>query len=93
MKKQEGYSNAKKKVEARMSFYSHLAVYLGVMTLLTILNLTGDGDYFWAMWPMIAWGSGMIIHGLSTFVFDSKSSLKEQLIEKEMQKGNAKNIW
>ena len=78
MKNQEVYTNAKKKVESRMSFYTHLAVYLGVMTLLTILNLTIAGDYFWAMWPMIGWGSGLIIHALRTFVFCSESSLKEQ---------------
>lgn len=72
-----------------MSFYTHLAVYLGVITLLTILNLTVAGNYFWAKWPMVGWGSGLLIHGLFTFVFDSKSSLKERLIEKEIQKGRA----
>ena len=72
-----------------MSFYIHLGVYLGVITLLTILNLTVAGDYFWAMWPMIGWGTAVIIHGLFTFVFSSKSSTKDRLIEKEMQKGGA----
>ena len=72
-----------------MSFFTHLAVYLVVMTLLIILNVTVNGDYFWAKWPMIGWGSGVIVHGLRTFVFDSKSSLKERLIEKEMQKIDA----
>jgi len=90
MKNQEAYTNAKKKVETRMSFYTHLVVYLGVITLLTILNLSVAGDYFWAMWPMIGWGSGVIVHGLFTFVFDSASSLKERLIKKEMQKGGAR---
>jgi hypothetical protein len=88
MKNQEAYTNAKKKVETRMSFYTHLAVYLVVISFLTILNLTVTGGYFWAMWPMIGWGSGLIVHGLFTFVFDAESSLKERLIEKELQKGN-----
>jgi hypothetical protein len=92
MKNQEAYTNAKKKVEARMGFHTHLAVYLLVISLLTILNLTVAGDYFWAMWPMIGWGSGVIVHGLFTFVFDSQSSLKERLIEKEIQKRNAQNL-
>ena len=89
MTNDEVYANAKKKVEARISFYTHLGVYAGVMILLTILNLTVAGDYFWAMWPMIGWGSAVIIHGLFTFVFksNSKSPMKERLIEKEMQKG------
>lgn len=87
MKNQEAYTNAKGKVETRMSFYTHLAVYIVVITMLTILNLTVAGDYFWVMWPMIGWGSGLIIHALSTFVFDSAPSWKERLIEKEIQKG------
>ena len=32
MKNQEAYTNAKKKVEARMGFYTHLAVYLRVVS-------------------------------------------------------------
>jgi len=89
MTNEEVYSNTKKKVEARLSFYTHMGVYLGVMTLLTVLNLTVAGDYFWAMWPMIGWGSALIIHALFTFVFKTKSSLKDRMIEKEMQKGGA----
>lgn len=87
MKNQEAYTIAKRKVETRMSFYTHLAVYILVITILTILNLTVAGDYFWVMWPMIGWGSGLIIHALSTFVFDT-TSLKERLIEKEIYKGD-----
>ena len=87
MNNQEAYTKAKKSVEVRMSFYIHLAVYLVVITLLIILNLTVAGDYFWAMWPIIGWGSAVIVHALFTFVFTTKSSLKERLIEKEMQKG------
>ena len=88
MKNQEAYLKAKKRVEARMGFYIHLAVYLLVNTFLSILNMSFSSDYFWVIWPMIGWGSGLIIHGLRTFVFTSESSVKERLIEKEMQKSN-----
>ena len=87
MENQESYLIAKKKVEARMGFYIHLGVYLGVMTLLIVLNLVVTKGYFWAMWPMIGWGSAIIIHALFTFVFTTKSNMKDRLIEKEMQKG------
>lgn len=90
MTNQEVYLEAKKRVEARIGFYIHLGVYLAVMILLTILNLTVAGDYFWAMWPMIGWGSGVMIHGLFTFVFKpGPSTYKERLIEKEIQKGGS----
>ena len=85
MKNQEAYLKAKKRVEARMGFYIHLTVYLLVNTFLTILNLTFSRDYIWVIWPMIGWGSGVIIHGLRTFVFTAESTWKERLIEKEMR--------
>ncbi len=89
MKEQEAYSKAKKKVELKMGFYIHLTVYLSVSLMLTILNLTVAGDYFWAKWPIIGWGTAVIIHALFTFVFttDGESGAKERMIEKEMQKG------
>lgn len=90
MTDQEAYSKAKKRVEQRLGFFTHLGVYLGVCTLLTILNLTIAGDYFWAIWPIIGWGSGIIAHALSTFVFTNASERKERLIQKEMQKGGAR---
>jgi len=90
MTNQKAYTKAKKSVEARMGFYIHLAVYLGVNTLLIILNLAVTKGYFWAMWPMIGWGTGVILHALFTFVFTGKSTLKEQMIEKEMQKGGSR---
>ena len=89
MKDREAYLKAKKRVEARMGFYIHLAVYFMVNTFLTILNLTFTSDYFWVIWPMIGWGAGLIIHALRTFVFCSELSLKERLIEKEMRKIDA----
>ena len=89
MKDLEAYLKTKKRVEDTMGFYIHLAVYFIVNTFLTILNLTFTSDYFWVIWPMIGWGSGLIIHALRTFVFCSESSLKERLIEKEMRKIDA----
>jgi len=90
MNDQEAYTKAKKRVEAKMGFYIHISVYLGVSILLTILNLFVTKGYFWAMWPMIGWGSGVMVHGLFTFVFTSKSGIKEEMIRKEMQKGGTK---
>ena len=89
MKNSLDYANAKKRVEDRMGFYIHLTVYLVVNTFLVILNLTFTKNYFWAIWPMLGWGIGLIIHALSAFMFTAKSSWKKRLIEKEMQKGDA----
>ena len=86
MTNQEAYEKAKQRVEAKISFYIHLGVYLAVNALLVILNLTIGGDYFWAVWPILGWGFGLVIHGVVTFLYISGSSWKKRMIEKEMER-------
>jgi len=88
MSDQEAYSKAKKRVDAKMGFYIHMSIYLGVCIILTIINLAITGEYFWAKWPIMGWGVGVTLHALFTFVFIGKSTLKEKMIRKEMQKGD-----
>ena len=86
MKNQEAYQKAKKRVEAKIGFYIHLAVYVGVNTLLIIINILTSTQEFWFKWPLIGWGIGVFFHALGVFTFTGRSSIKERMIEKEMQK-------
>ena len=85
MENQEAYQKAKKRVEAKR-FYIHLAVYVGVNILLIIINLLTSTQELWFKWPLIGWGIGVFFHALRVFAFTERSSIKEQMIEKEMEK-------
>ena len=87
MENQEAYEKARKKVEAKIGFYIHLAVYAGVNTLLIVINLITSTQYLWFKWPLIGWGIGLFFHALGVFAFSKGLSLKERMIEKEMKKG------
>jgi hypothetical protein len=84
----EAYERAKKRVEAKIGFYIHLAVYVGVNALLIIINLTSSPQYLWFKWPLFGWGIGVLFHGLSVFVFSGGQlkAVKEKMIEEEMKK-------
>jgi hypothetical protein len=84
----EAYERAKKKVEAKIGFYVHLAVYVGVNALLIIINLTSSPQYLWFKWPLFGWGIGVLFHGLSVFIFSGSQikAVKEKMIEEEMKK-------
>jgi hypothetical protein len=84
----EAYEKAKKRVEAKIGFYVHLAVYVGVNLLLLIINLTRSPQYLWFKWPLFGWGIGVFFHGLSVFVFSGRGleAVKEKMIEEEMKK-------
>ena len=86
MNNQEAYQKAKKRVEAKIGFRIHLIVYIAVITLLAIINLSTSREYIWFKWPLMGWGIAVIIHALSVFKFSGKSNLKEKMIEKEMEK-------
>ncbi len=64
------YQEAKKIVEARIGFFIHLGIYLAVNFLLFLINLTTleDTDY-WFVWPVIFWGTVVLIHGVFVLFF------------------------
>lgn len=64
---QEKYEKARKRVDELKSFYSHLFVYLAVNAGLFLLNMLTSPRHLWFYWPLIGWGIGLTIHGLSVF--------------------------
>jgi hypothetical protein len=91
MENQEAYQKAKKRAEAKIGFYIHLAVYVGVNILLMVINLSTSPQYLWFKWPLLGWGIGLFFHGMSIFVFSGKrfEVLKEKMIEKEMKRDSS----
>jgi hypothetical protein len=85
------YAKAKKKVEARIGFYIHLFVYLAVNTLLIIINLSKSPEYYWFKWPLLGWGIGLLSHAIRVYASSAGSSIKERLIQKEMEKESQEN--
>ncbi len=91
MENQEAYQRAKRRAEAKIGFYIHLAVYVGVNILLIIINLSTSPQYIWFKWPLLGWGIGLFFHGMSIFVFSGKKfkGIKEKMIEKEMKRDSS----
>ncbi|MFH1312314.1 MAG: 2TM domain-containing protein [Candidatus Eisenbacteria bacterium] len=83
------YDKAKERVEEKLGFYSHIAAYVVVNLILIFVNLTQSPNELWFYWPLGGWGIGVFFHGMSTFVWGEGSSIKERMIEKEMEKRGA----
>jgi len=64
---QESYERAKKRMEELRSFYSHLFIYCAVNVGLFFLNIISSPGHLWFYWPLIGWGIGLSMHGLSVF--------------------------
>lgn len=90
MNNQEARQRAQKKLEAKIGFRNHLAIYIVVITLLAVINYSTSAEYIWFKWPLIGWGIALIIHTLSIYKPAGNSTIKEQMIENEMKKGDQK---
>jgi len=86
MENNEAYERARKRVEAKFSFYIHLSVYIVVNLLLIVINFSTSPQYLWFKWPLIGWGIGLFFHALSVYLFSAGAAIKEQMIEKEIKK-------
>lgn len=82
----ERYEQARRRVEAKIGFFTHLGVYVVVNALLIIINLQNSPDQLWFYWPLLGWGIGIAFHALGVFVFFRGSVLKKRLIDRELRK-------
>ena len=89
MSEEEVHEQARKRVEAKIGFYIHLAVYVCVNALLVGVNLTVSPDALWVVWPMLGWGIGLLFHGLAVFLFSSGGKIKKRMIEREIARYDA----
>ena len=76
---------AKKRVEERIGFLSHAAMYVLVNTGLIITwRLTGSG-YPWFVWPLLGWGAALVAHTL-VYCFGPNSLRGVKAIDREVQR-------
>jgi 2TM domain-containing protein len=64
----EERQEARKRVQARRDFGTHLVTYLVVNAFLVLVwAVTGTG-YFWPIWIIGGWGVGLVLHAWDTFL-------------------------
>ena len=68
----------------KREFLQHLTTYVVVNgTLVLIWLSTTPGGFFWPMFPLLAWGIGIIFHGLDVYAPEKPS---EDRIQREMRR-------
>ncbi|NRD19684.1 2TM domain-containing protein [Winogradskyella eckloniae] len=90
-RKEEAYLRAKKKVDAIVGFYWHLAVYVVVNVFLIILIGVNSSDGFTGFGPYataVFWGIGLLFHFLGVFGtnFLFGKNWEQRKIEEYMEK-------
>jgi len=82
-------ARARARAAAEMGFYGHLTAYLGVITLLALINLMTTW-YPWFLWPAIGWGFGLGSHWMGVFGSRAlKARYFDPAVERELQREKA----
>jgi len=84
----EIYRKAKKRMQAKKSFYKHLSAYIAVGMFFFIMNMVtlGNDPELWFFFPMLPWGIGLLIHYFTTFGLPFSGALSEEWEKSEMER-------
>ena len=77
---------ARKRAAAKLGWYLHLAIYVVVNLGLFALSEHGFGHRRWSVFPLLGWGLGLALHGISVFVLGTGSGLRQRMVEREREK-------
>ena len=77
---------ARKRAGATLGWYFHAAVYLTVNLFLLAMSEYGWGQRNWSLKPMLGWGLGLVLHGISVWLLGPGGDLRERMVQKERER-------
>ena len=77
---------AQRRVRAKLGWYSHAALYVVVNLFIFAMSHYAFGQRPWSVFPLLGWGVGLALHGISVFVLGGNSGLRERMMQKERER-------
>ena len=77
---------AQRRATAKLGWYGHAAVYVVVNVFIFAISSHGMGTRPWSVYPLLGWGLGLTLHGISVFVLGSGGQLRERMVQKERER-------
>jgi hypothetical protein len=76
---------ARKRAGAKLGWYVHASVYVLVNMLLFAMSEYAFGRRSWSVFPLLGWGLGLALHGISVFVLGSGGGLRDRMVQRERE--------
>ncbi len=88
MEEEEILKKARKRVRHIKGFYTHLTVFLCVITFLVIINYMTSPEYWWVVFPAAGWGLTVLGHYFAVFGFFGLQGKdwEERTLQKEIDR-------
>ncbi|MGJ7543233.1 2TM domain-containing protein [Variovorax sp. LT1R16] len=72
---------ARRRAGAKMGWYIHAFVY--VLVNLGLVALSAANGRTWAIYPLMGWGLGLLVHGAAIWLLAPGGGLYDRLLERE----------
>lgn len=76
---------ARRRASAKLGWYVHAIAFVLVNTLLFAMSRYAFGTRPWSVYPLLGWGLGLVLHGVSVFLLGSGSGLRERMVQRERE--------
>lgn len=77
---------ARRRAGAKLGWYVHAAAFVVVNLVIFSMSRYGFGNRPWSVFPLLGWGLGLALHGISVFVLGTGSGLRERMVQKERER-------
>jgi hypothetical protein len=77
---------AHKRAGAKLGWYVHAMVYVVVNAFIFAISRYGFGHRPWSVFPLLGWGVGLALHGISVFFLRAGSGLRDRLVQQERER-------
>ncbi|MBB6559149.1 hypothetical protein HNP48_001816 [Acidovorax soli] len=77
---------ARKRAGAKLGWYLHAVLFVVVNIVVFSMSRYGFGNRPWSVYPLLGWGLGLALHGVSVFVLGTGSGLRERMVQKERER-------
>ena len=72
---------ARRRAGAKLGWYIHAVVFLLVNAAIFAMSRYGFGSRPWSVYPLLGWGLGLALHGISVFVLGTGGGLRERMVQ------------
>ena len=77
---------ARRRAGAKLGWYVHASVYLLVNLFVFSMSEYAFGSRAWSVKPLLGWGLGLALHGMSVWFLGAGGGLRERMVQKERER-------
>ena len=76
---------ARRRANAKLGWYLHAVAFVLVNALIFSMSRYAFGTRPWSVYPLLGWGLGLGLHGVSVFLLATGSGLRERMVQRERE--------